>query len=679
MRWSRTRPPSEGAGGTLAADAGAAARRVMILATAIAMAVMLAAPAVAEAAPPWPVPEGNAQATGQSSIPGPEDPGLKWHLDLDKVATDFAPEGYSSVRDRLLLSDAGTLIVRAENRDPQYEDSARFSRELVGIDADTAEVLWEVPNVTASSQNRCDPAIDSQDRVWIEQRPDGDDRVVRAFDAATGEPSGPAIPAEDDRCRNQPLIGGASDHLVFGGPGDDPAALRLFDISGDAPTEIPTGIGALDGADDLVNQSNHDGWGVFTDDMFITAVGFDDGARIELVAMSLEDGSVSDRLDLPTPAGASSSDYSRAHLMLDGDTLVVSLVSSRGDSPGAYLAGVNVDGGLSPSWGTPLEGEPSDLTLGDGAVLLQEGNRTTLGAPRLKAIATDSGDVIYDDGVRGGEDPLTNPDGSGYTSSRTSGMTRDQLITLFDPQGQVVWTIPPERIVQHVDGVDERDDLNMGNRFAQLRFAAIGHDGTLFVTAGAGQGILAIDNSGGLAVPAEVRFPDVDPDSVHAPNIEELARRGITTGDADGNYNPDGLVTRAQFATFLVRALELEPIEGASTFDDVDPGSVHTPNIEAAAEAEITTGTTPTTFDPNGHIIRAQVASLLARAFDLEGIEEGPFADVDPDSVHAPNINAVAEAGITTGTTATTFNPEGQVTRAQMASLLIRALDSVDP
>jgi hypothetical protein len=170
-------------------------------------------------------------------------------------------------------------------------------------------------------------------------------------------------------------------------------------------------------------------------------------------------------------------------------------------------------------------------------------------------------------------------------------------------------------------------------------------------------------------------FADVGPDNVHAGNIEELARREITTGDAHGDFNPAGTVTRAQLATFLARAFGLEPVEG-DHFTDVSADNVHAGNIYAVADAGITQGATPTTFDPGGTLTRRQMASMLARAFDLAEVDGDHFTDVHADDVHAGNIYAVAQAGITHGTTDTTFSPGGTLRRDQFASLLIRGLDS---
>lgn len=171
------------------------------------------------------------------------------------------------------------------------------------------------------------------------------------------------------------------------------------------------------------------------------------------------------------------------------------------------------------------------------------------------------------------------------------------------------------------------------------------------------------------------RFWDVNPANAHYTNIDELGARGITTGDADGRYNPSAYLTRAQFATFLARALQLEPSPG-QRFTDVDPDSAHAPTINAIAAAGITSGISDDEFDPNGELTRAQLATLLIEVLGLEPTVEGRFTDVSPDSVHAGAIDAAAKAGITSGVSADRFDPNGTLRRDQMATLLIRALAS---
>lgn len=176
------------------------------------------------------------------------------------------------------------------------------------------------------------------------------------------------------------------------------------------------------------------------------------------------------------------------------------------------------------------------------------------------------------------------------------------------------------------------------------------------------------------ADPTQPPFPDVDPNSVHADAITRLAALEVFTGDADGRFHPADIISRAQFATLLARTFGLEPA-ASNRFDDVLDTNVHASAINAIADAGISTGVTATTFAPNRAVTRAALASLLARAVDLPAATAAPFDDVDPDDVHAATIAAAAQAGITTGVTATTFEPARLVRRDQLATMLVRALD----
>ncbi len=100
-----------------------------------------------------------------------------------------------------------------------------------------------------------------------------------------------------------------------------------------------------------------------------------------------------------------------------------------------------------------------------------------------------------------------------------------------------------------------------------------------------------------------------------------LAQEEITTGCSTEplRYCPDDPVTRAQMASLLVRALDLEAADQPSGFEDVNPASVHAANIEALYAAEITTGcsTEPLRYCPDDPVTRAQMASFLYRARQL--------------------------------------------------------------
>lgn len=176
------------------------------------------------------------------------------------------------------------------------------------------------------------------------------------------------------------------------------------------------------------------------------------------------------------------------------------------------------------------------------------------------------------------------------------------------------------------------------------------------------------------AVP--VGFDDVDAKSAFAADVSWLAEEGITKGcnpPANDLFCPDATVTRGQMAAFLVRALGLKGSGAGNPFVD-DDGSGFEGDIEVLAAARITSGCGNAIFCPDAEITRAQMAAFLSRALDLPApAKANTFVD-DNGSVYEDDIERLAAAGITTGCAPDRFCPEDPVTRAQMAAFLHRAL-----
>ena len=184
-----------------------------------------------------------------------------------------------------------------------------------------------------------------------------------------------------------------------------------------------------------------------------------------------------------------------------------------------------------------------------------------------------------------------------------------------------------------------------------------------------------------LAGSAASTFTDVS--GPHAANIHAIAEAGVTAGcNSDGTlYCPADNVSRAQMATFIARALGLDPIGGtgqSARFTDVS--GIHAPNIEAVAQAGITLGCNSegTLFCPNDIVNRAQMASFIARGFEFPVVGGFDFSDVS--GPHADNISAIAAAGVTLGCNGdgTLYCPSSPVRRDQMGSFIARAM-GIDP
>ena len=115
-----------------------------------------------------------------------------------------------------------------------------------------------------------------------------------------------------------------------------------------------------------------------------------------------------------------------------------------------------------------------------------------------------------------------------------------------------------------------------------------------------------------------------------------------------------------------------------SKFEDVPAGAFYFDPVEWAVENGITTGATATTFNPNGNCQRAQVVTFLWRA---AGSPEptsttNPFNDVKESDFYYKAVLWAVEKGITNGLTADTFGPFALCNRAQVVTFLWRAMGS---
>ena len=167
-----------------------------------------------------------------------------------------------------------------------------------------------------------------------------------------------------------------------------------------------------------------------------------------------------------------------------------------------------------------------------------------------------------------------------------------------------------------------------------------------------------------------------DEGSIHEGDIELLRAAGITDGcNVNGDaYCPGDSLTRGQLAKLLVRALQL-PASQVDYFSD-DEGSVYESAINAIADVGITSGCASDAFCPGELVSRAELAAFLSRALNLPQSSRDHFAD-DDESPFQGHVNALAEAGITYGCDTELFCPDVEVSRAQAASFLVRAMDNV--
>ena len=169
-------------------------------------------------------------------------------------------------------------------------------------------------------------------------------------------------------------------------------------------------------------------------------------------------------------------------------------------------------------------------------------------------------------------------------------------------------------------------------------------------------------------------FIDVPSDSYFYEAVMWAVENGVTTGISASRFDPDGICTRAQAVTFLWRAAgSPAPRSRAMPFTDVPVGSYYYDAVLWAVENGITKGTSDTTFSPNDTCTRAQIVSFLWRSEKTPAAgSRNPFTDVKPGAYYLDAVLWAVESGITKGTTAMTFSPDADCTRAQIVTFLWR-------
>jgi len=170
--------------------------------------------------------------------------------------------------------------------------------------------------------------------------------------------------------------------------------------------------------------------------------------------------------------------------------------------------------------------------------------------------------------------------------------------------------------------------------------------------------------------------------------VETLANKLIIEGYEDGSFGPEGEITRAEFATLVVRALGLNgKVAPDAPFSDVSTSDWFEGAVALAADAGIVNGFEDGTFRPNEVITREQLAAMVVRASAFAGTDLSVEASVevlaafsDADSIvwADAEIAAAVEAGIVQGYEDGTFRAGNTATRAEASTMINRFLVNAD-
>ena len=167
---------------------------------------------------------------------------------------------------------------------------------------------------------------------------------------------------------------------------------------------------------------------------------------------------------------------------------------------------------------------------------------------------------------------------------------------------------------------------------------------TITSTDASGKVLAQVKLPGEIPAP-ETKFTDVPEGHWSEEGINQMAALGLVGGTGDGSYNRQGSMKRADLATILFR-LSNGGDGYELPFPDVDAGKYYAGAVAWAAGNGIVTGRNDGTFGPSATITREQLAAMLCRYADLLGVDTTAAADLsefsDSDSVHSWATDAMA-------------------------------------
>jgi hypothetical protein len=157
-----------------------------------------------------------------------------------------------------------------------------------------------------------------------------------------------------------------------------------------------------------------------------------------------------------------------------------------------------------------------------------------------------------------------------------------------------------------------------------------------------------------------------------ADSIKQLVASGAIAGYPDGTFKPNKSITRAEFATVVVKAFKLNAANG-KVFADTSNHWAKS-YIATAEAAGIVNGYGNNKFGPNDLITREQMAVMIVKAANLTGDSGKTFTDSAKIASWAKSAVSITSAtGVISGFPDGSFKPQDKATRAQAVTIIVNA------
>jgi hypothetical protein len=179
---------------------------------------------------------------------------------------------------------------------------------------------------------------------------------------------------------------------------------------------------------------------------------------------------------------------------------------------------------------------------------------------------------------------------------------------------------------------------------------------------------------------------DVTVDDWYYEALDRAVADGLLKGVTPEYMAPNEKLTRAMLVTILFRATQPEGEFPAAKFSDTDSTDYYGEPLNWAVANKIVEGYPDGTFRPHQNITREELCAMMERYLATRGITgDGTnviagFADAGKVSDWSfKSVNTVVQKGIVQGYEDNTIRPQGNATRAEAVTMVLRAVDLPDP
>lgn len=178
---------------------------------------------------------------------------------------------------------------------------------------------------------------------------------------------------------------------------------------------------------------------------------------------------------------------------------------------------------------------------------------------------------------------------------------------------------------------------------------------------------------------AAAKFNDVNETSWFAEAVGYALKNNLFSGTSDKEFSPNVAMNRGMTVTVLYRMAGSPSVSGNASFNDVSGSAYYAKAVKWAADNNITSGTSATTFSPSASLTREQFVTLLynyykATGKDVSDVDSlSAFSDAGSIASYAKTpMQWAVKQGIISGVTVDQIQPKGNATRAQVAAMLMR-------